>query len=56
MDEPIERMGLRYLLSDPKVSMILSGVANIEELEVSVSVSDGRALDEELIREIEAIT
>ena len=54
-DEPIERLGLRYLLSDPKVSLILSGVANIEELEASVSVSDGRTLDEGLIEEIEAI-
>lgn len=54
--EPIERFGLRYLLSDPNVSLILSGVANIEELEASVSVSDGRYLDEELIKEIEAIT
>jgi aryl-alcohol dehydrogenase-like predicted oxidoreductase len=53
--EPIERVGLRYILSDPEISMILSGVANIEELETSVSVSDGQTLDEELIKEIEAI-
>ncbi len=55
-DEPIERLGLRYLLSDPNVSIILSGVADIEELEASVSVSDGRTLDDELIKEIEAAT
>lgn len=54
-DEPIERLGLRYLLSDPQVTMILSGVANVEELEASVSVSDGQYLDEGLIEEIEAI-
>jgi len=54
--EPIERLGLRYLLSDPKVSLILSGVANIEELEVSVAVSDGQALDQDLIEEIEGLT
>jgi aryl-alcohol dehydrogenase-like predicted oxidoreductase len=54
--EPIERVGLRYILSDPEVSMILSGVASIEELETSVSVSDGQVLDEGLIKEIEAIT
>ena len=53
--EPIERTGLRYILSDPEVSMILSGVADIEELETSVSVSDGQVLDEELIKGIEAI-
>ena len=55
-DEPIERLGLRYLPSDPNVSIILSGVADIEELEASVSVSDGRMLDDELIKEIEAAT
>ena len=55
-DEPIDRLGLRYLLSDPNVSIILSGVADIEELEASVSVSDGRTLDDELIKEIEAAT
>lgn len=54
-DEPIERIGLRYLLSDPNVSLILSGVADIEELEVSCSVSDGRKLDEGLIEAIEDI-
>jgi aryl-alcohol dehydrogenase-like predicted oxidoreductase len=53
--EPIERLGLRYLLSDPQVSMILSGVANVEELEASASVSDGQYLDEGLIKEIEGI-
>lgn len=53
--EPIERLGLRYLLSDPQVTMILSGVANVEELEASVAVSDGQYLDEGLIKEIEAI-
>ena len=45
--------GLRYLLSDPRVSIILSGVDSVEELERSVAVSDGRYLDDELIRLIE---
>ena len=54
-DEPIERLGLRYLLSDPNVSVVLSGVADIEELEASVSVSDGQVLDEGMIEEIEAV-
>ena len=55
MDEPVERLSMRYLLSDPNVTMILSGVSDIAELEVSASVSDGQHLDEELIREIEAL-
>ena len=46
--------GLRYLLSDPQVGMILSGVASIQELETSVAVSDGRHFSSELIAEIEA--
>lgn len=53
--EPIERVGLRYLLSDPRVTMILSGVANIKELDVSCSISDGRLLPDELIERIESL-
>ena len=55
-DEPIERTGLRYLLSDPNVSLILSGVQDVGELEASCSVSDGQYLSEELIEEIEGVT
>lgn len=51
--EPITRIGLRYLLSDPVVTMLLSGVSNIEELEDSVQASDGVLLAPELIEEIE---
>ena len=50
--DPVDA-GLRYLLSDPRVSIILSGVDSVEELERSVAVSDGRYLDDELIRLIE---
>jgi aryl-alcohol dehydrogenase-like predicted oxidoreductase len=54
-DEPedVTRLALRYLLSDPRVSIILSGVASVEELEASASVSDGRYLSKELIKRIE---
>ena len=45
--------GLRYLLSDPRVSIILSGVDSVEELETSVAVSDGRCLDDDLIQAID---
>jgi len=51
--EPISRTCLRYLLSDPNVTMLLSGVANIEELEDSVRASDGELLPASLIRQIE---
>jgi aryl-alcohol dehydrogenase-like predicted oxidoreductase len=46
--------GLRYLLSDPEVDMILSGAATIDELEASTSTSDGQHLSPELITAIEA--
>ena len=52
--DPVDT-GLRYLLSDPRVSIILSGVDSVEELERSAAVSDGRYLDDELIRRIEGI-
>jgi len=57
-DEPegITRTALRYILSNPHVSTVLSGVADRAELEVSVSVSDGRFLPPERIREIESLT
>mgnify|MGYP003921682305 CR=1 FL=1 len=48
--------GLRYLLSDPQVSIILTGAATVDELETSTAVSDGRHLSAALIAQIEAIT
>ena len=54
-EEDMPRLGLRYLLSDPQVSVILSGVADIDELEVSTSVADGRRLNPELVRRIESL-
>ena len=53
--EDITHTALRYLLSDSRVSILLSGVASIEELETSVSVADGHYLPPELIAQIEAI-
>jgi aryl-alcohol dehydrogenase-like predicted oxidoreductase len=53
--EDVTRLALRYLLSDPRVSIVLSGVASVEELEVSVSVSDGEYLSPELIERIESV-
>ena len=53
--EDITHIALRYLLSDPDVSILLSGVASIEELETSVSIADGHHLPPELIAQIEGI-
>ena len=47
--------GLRYLLSDPRVSVILTGAATSDELAISTAVSDGRHLSRELIAKIESI-
>ena len=46
--------GLRYLLSDARVSTILSGVDSVEEVDRSVAVADGQVLSDVLIEEIEA--
>ena len=46
--DPVDA-GLRYLLTDPRVSIILSGVDSVGELERSAAVSDGRYLDDELL-------
>ena len=51
--EDIPRLGLRYLLSDPQVTVLLTGAADLDELEVSTSASDGRYLDQDLIARIE---
>lgn len=53
--EEIARIALRYLLSDARVSILLSGVATVEELEVSVAVSDGQYLSAELVEQIEGV-
>jgi len=53
--EDITRLALRYLLSDQRVKMLLSGVSNIDELEDCVAVSDGQYLSDELIAEIEGV-
>ncbi len=53
VDEPMTRTALRYLLSDNRVSMLLCGVSDIDELEDCVGVSDGGRLSRELIAEIE---
>ncbi|MBT5875763.1 MAG: aldo/keto reductase [Candidatus Latescibacteria bacterium] len=52
--ETISRLGLRYLLTDSNVSMVLSGAATIEELEEVVAVSNGHYLSPELISRIES--
>ena len=53
--EDITHIALRYLLSDSRVSILLSGVASIEELETSVSVADGHYLPSKLIAQIEVL-
>ncbi|MBI3921443.1 MAG: aldo/keto reductase, partial [Armatimonadetes bacterium] len=53
--EPISRVALRYLLSNPNVAVLLSGVSNLQELEDSALASDGRLLAPELIQQIEGL-
>jgi aryl-alcohol dehydrogenase-like predicted oxidoreductase len=51
--DPVDT-GLRYLLTDPRVSLVLSGAANRAELDAAAAVADGRPLDDELVAAIEA--
>lgn len=51
--EGVSKTGLRYLLSDERVSIVLCGPSSIEELETCASVSDGTHLPEDLIQAIE---
>ena len=53
--EGIARIALRYLLSDPGVSLVLCGAASVEELEACASVSDGEVLSAQLIEQIERV-
>ena len=53
--EKITQTGLRYLLSDNRVSMLLCGVSDLDELEDCVSVSDGQYLPDDLVAEIEGV-
>lgn len=46
--------GLRYLLADPQVSMVLSGAAGIDELESCVAASAAGPLDPDMLAEIES--
>lgn len=54
-EEDLPRLGLRYLLSDPRTTVVLSGVRDIEELETSVAASDGRMLPPEWRARVEAV-
>jgi L-galactose dehydrogenase len=53
--EDMPRLGLRYLLSDPQVAIVLSGAASLDELEVAASVCDGQRLDADLITRIDSL-
>ncbi len=54
-DEPqgLVRVALRYLLSDQRVTMLLCGASDADELETCVSVSDGEYLSPDRVRQIE---
>ncbi len=53
--EDISRSAIRYLLSDDRVSVVLCGVGNVDELEVCASVSDGVPVPNGRIAEIERV-
>ncbi|MDP6116485.1 MAG: aldo/keto reductase [Planctomycetota bacterium] len=52
-NQPISQLGLRYLLADANVSLLLSGVSSIEELEDSAAASASGPLPQSLVETIE---
>jgi aryl-alcohol dehydrogenase-like predicted oxidoreductase len=54
-NEPISQLGLRYLLADAHVSLLLSGVSTIEELEDCAAASAAGPLPHSLVEKIESI-
>ena len=53
--EPVARTAIRYLLSDPRVSVILTGSASIAELEDVMTAAAAGPLDDGLRAEIESL-
>jgi aryl-alcohol dehydrogenase-like predicted oxidoreductase len=52
MDMP--ELALRFILSNPQVGTIIPGMRKIRHVEANISASDGRALPEELLRQLKA--
>ncbi len=52
-NQTISQLGLRYLLADANVSLLLSGVSSIEELEDSAAASASGPLPQSLVETIE---
>ena len=51
--QDIVNVALRYLLTDPRVSVLLCGASDPDELEMCTAVSDGEYLPPDLVRRIE---
>jgi aryl-alcohol dehydrogenase-like predicted oxidoreductase len=47
-------LALRFILSNPQVGTIIPGMRKIRHVEANISASDGRALPEELLRQLKA--
>ncbi len=45
-------MSLRFILADPRVSTIIPGMRKLKNVEENISASDGKALPDNLIREL----
>ena len=53
--DSLAQFALRYLLSDPRVSIVIPPTHRPERVEENVAVSEGPRLPEELVREIESL-
>jgi len=54
-DIPIAELGLRFLLSDHRISIVIPGPRTVEELLANIAVSEKEPLPEEVMQELSAI-
>ena len=55
LDIPLPELGLRFVLSNPEVSTVLTGVKSIDELEQNMRTIDAGPLSPSILKEIQSI-
>ncbi len=55
IDMPIHELGIRFVLSNPDISMTLSGSRSVAEIEANVRAAEKGTLSQELLRRLQEI-
>jgi aryl-alcohol dehydrogenase-like predicted oxidoreductase len=55
LDIPLPELGLRFVLSNPEISTVLTGVKSIDELEQNMRTIDAGPLSPSILKEIQSI-